>query len=39
MKNNDLFLDNITGDLFKYEMQVKAWRPFANVGMHCRKQA
>ncbi len=34
MERNSVFLDNLTGDYYKYERESNEWKPSGNTGMH-----
>lgn len=37
VKQNDYFLDNITGDLYTYNYENEEWVAKANTGLHYQK--
>jgi hypothetical protein len=37
VKQNDFFLDNITGDLYTYHYETEEWIAKANTGLHYQK--
>ncbi len=39
LRNNDFFLDNVTGDLYSYHAQKVEWIPKMNAGLHNAKAA
>jgi len=39
LKNNDFFLDNVTGDLYSYHALKAEWIPKMNAGLHNAKAA
>lgn len=34
LNKNDVYLDNLTGDYYKYDKKINQWVPFGNVGLH-----
>src|SRR5690348_16270638 len=39
LKNNDFYLDNVTGDMYSYHALKAEWIPKMNAGMHNAKAA
>ncbi|KRX09716.1 hypothetical protein PPERSA_02588 [Pseudocohnilembus persalinus] len=39
LKQYDVFLDNVTGDFYRYNQKTREWVPYANTGVHNRKLA
>jgi hypothetical protein len=35
---DNVFLDNITGDYYAYNVEVAKWLPQGNVGMHLKRE-
>jgi hypothetical protein len=34
IKNFHVFLENLSGDIFTYDKEKKAWIPIGNIGLH-----
>ena len=39
LESHDLFLDNVTGDLYQFNRESEEWQPKGNVGLHHRRSA
>jgi hypothetical protein len=39
LRHHELFLDNVTGDLYSYNYDANEWVPKANIGLHYKKAA
>jgi hypothetical protein len=37
IRTDDLFLDNVTGDLYGFNYETEEWSTKANAGIHCRR--
>lgn len=37
--NQDLFLDNVTGDLYHFSYETNEWAPLCNIGLHHNRTA
>ena len=39
VRSNDLFLDNVTGDLYAFSYETSEWASIGNAGIHYRRAA
>lgn len=39
IKHNDIFIDNVSGDIYSYNFEGQKWIPLCNAGLHYHKAA